>query len=231
MKKRFAFIMASIAAMSSASWAQSSVPNTAAPQPPAVAASVGPAPPANHSQRRHGRAHVNKDVQQTPGPVQRPTIQQHGNSGAGKTTRHRSGESDRPRRETPAVNYSEASRRQHRERHNRGWWRTRYVTIVFVTGQGYYYWDAGYWFPAWGYDPANENYDYNGPIYTYGNLLPDQVIYNVQQALKELGYYGGALSGSMSAATRAAISAFQADNGLDVTGGIDAPTVEGLGLD
>jgi hypothetical protein len=110
------------------------------------------------------------------------------------------------------------------------WWHRHYTTIVFVGGCGYYYWDAGYWFPAWGYYPQFENFEYNGPIYTYGNLLPDQVIYNVQQALKELGYYSGPLSGSMSAATRAAISAFQEDNGIEVTGAIDAPTVEALGL-
>ena len=95
---------------------------------------------------------------------------------------------------------------------------------------GYYYWDAGYWFPALGYYPQYENFEYNGPIYTYGNLLPDQVIYNVQSALKELGYYSGPLSGSFSGATRSAITAFQEDNGLDVTSAIDAPTVEALGL-
>lgn len=102
---------------------------------------------------------------------------------------------------------------------------------MFVTGCGYYYWDAGYWFPAFGYYPPYENFDYNGPIYTYGDLLPDQVIYNVQRALKELGYYGGPLTGSFSATTRAAVAAFQEDNGLDVTGAIDAPTVEALELD
>jgi len=46
-----------------------------------------------------------------------------------------------------------------------------------------------------GYDPAYNYYDYDGPVYTYGNLLPDQVILNVQRALKQLGYYAGALTG------------------------------------
>src|SRR6185369_6346078 len=84
----------------------------------------------------------------------------------------------------PAVNYDQARKKQHHERHDRTWWASRYTTIVFVHNCGYYYLDAGYWFPAFGYDPGNENFDYNGPIYTYGNLLPDQVIYNVQSALK-----------------------------------------------
>ena len=58
------------------------------------------------------------------------------------------------------------------------------IPIVFVNS-GYYFLDAGYWYPAWGYDPVNSYYDYDGPIYTYGNLLPDQVIANVQEALQD----------------------------------------------
>jgi Putative peptidoglycan binding domain len=132
-------------------------------------------------------------------------------------------------RQQPALSFSDAQRRVRHERHDRAWWKSRYRTIVFVTG-GYYYWDAGYWFPAWGYDPLYDNYDYDGPIYTYGNLLPDQVIINVQRALQQLGYYPGGLTGSIGPATRAAIAAYQEDAGLFVTGGIDAPTVASLGL-
>ena len=131
---------------------------------------------------------------------------------------------------TKQLSYADALRQYRHERHNRNWWRQRFTTIVLVGG-GYYYWDAGYWYPAWGYDPDYEYYDYDGPIYTYGNLLPDQVIINVQRALQQLGYYSGALTGSLSSATRAAIGAYQRDNGLVVTGVVDAPTVEALGLD
>jgi hypothetical protein len=131
---------------------------------------------------------------------------------------------------TKPLSYSDALRRYHHERHNRNWWRQRFTTIVLVGG-GYYYWDAGYWCPAWGYDPSYEYYDYDGPIYTYGNLLPDQVILNVQRALQQLGYYSGGLTGSLSSATRAAIAAYQQDVGLVVTAVVDAPTVEALGLD
>jgi hypothetical protein len=45
-----------------------------------------------------------------------------------------------------------------------------------------YYWNAGYWFPAWGYYP-NAYYAWDGPIYAYNDLPPDQVIANVQTAL------------------------------------------------
>ena len=127
------------------------------------------------------------------------------------------------------TSYADALQRCVRERHDRNWWNQRYTTIVLVGG-GYYYWDTGYWFPAWGYDPTNEYYDYNGPIYTYGNLLPDQVIVNVQRALQQIGYYAGRITGSLGSATRQAIEAYQYDAGLEVTGTIDAATVEALGL-
>ena len=136
-----------------------------------------------------------------------------------------------PHRPRPAniVVYSEALNRYQRARHTRFWWKNHFTTIVLVGG-GYYYWDAGYWFPAWGYDPSYESYDYDGPIFTYGNLLPDQVIVNVQRALQDRGYYGGGISGALSPATRRAISAFQADEGLEVNGVVDGPTVYALGL-
>ena len=129
----------------------------------------------------------------------------------------------------PLLNYGDALRRCRHERHDRTWWKARYRTIVFVNS-GYYYWFAGYWFPAFGYDPLYDTYDHDGPIYTYGNLLPDQVIYYVQRALQQLGYYAGGLTGSLGPSSRAALAAYQQDAGLIVTGAIDAPTVEALGL-
>ena len=115
------------------------------------------------------------------------------------------------------------------ERHDHDWWKQHYIVIVLVGG-GYYYQDSGYWYPAWGYDPNYERYDYDGPIYTYGNLLPDQVIVNVQNALKELGYYTGDINGSLGVNTRRALTAYQQDYGLDATGVVDEPTVRALGL-
>jgi putative peptidoglycan binding protein len=126
-------------------------------------------------------------------------------------------------------NYSDALRAHRHEWHNRDWWKQNCNTIVFVTG-GYYFLDASYWYPAWGYDPLNSYYDYDGPIYTYGNLLPDQVIANVQAALQDAGYYFGSVTGSLSVETRAGLLNFQRDQGLIVTGAIDEPTVAALGL-
>jgi hypothetical protein len=80
-----------------------------------------------------------------------------------------------------------------------------------------------------GYDP-NYSYDNDGPIYAYGNLLPDQVIANVQTQLNQNGYYSGPITGSIDPATRAAIANYQHDRGLLVTATVDQPTVESLGL-
>ena len=125
--------------------------------------------------------------------------------------------------------FSEAFRCHRHEWHDRNWWKQNCATIVFVNS-GYYFLDAGYWYPALGYDPLNSYYDYDGPIYTYGNLLPDQVIANVQAALQDAGYYFGAVTGSLSVETRAALANFQRDYGLPITGAIDQPTIETLGL-
>lgn len=125
--------------------------------------------------------------------------------------------------------YFDALRRHRHEWHNRDWWRRHCNTIVFVGG-GYYFLDAGYWYPAWGYDPNYNYYDQDGPVYTYGNLLPDQVIANVQVVLQDAGYYFGPITGSLNVETRAALANYQRDQGLLITGAIDQPTIESLGL-
>ena len=148
------------------------------------------------------------------------------NPGNGKTTGNNNvggGKTTNDNRD----NYAEAMRRYRHERHDHDWWKQHYIVIVLVGG-GYYYQDSGYWYPAWGYDPNYERYDYDGPIYTYGNLLPDQVIANVQNALKALGYYAGDVNGSLGVNTRNALTAYQQDYGLDPTGVVDEATVRAL---
>ena len=127
------------------------------------------------------------------------------------------------------ISFDEAFRRHWHEWHDRDWWHNHCETIVFVN-TGYYFMDGSYWYPAYGYDPLQTYYDYDGPIYTYSNLLPDEVIANVQTALQDAGYYYGPITGSLSVDTRAAIANFQRDYGLPITGAIDDGTVEALGL-
>jgi len=121
-----------------------------------------------------------------------------------------------------------AFRNYHRQWHDRSWWRSHCNRIVFVNA-GWYYWNAGYWFPAWGYDPY-VTYAYDGPIYGYNGLSPDQVTVNVQEQLARVGYYDGPIDGLLGPMTREAIAAYQADNGLAITSAIDEPTLAALGL-
>jgi hypothetical protein len=125
--------------------------------------------------------------------------------------------------------WDQARRRHHREWHNRSWWSSRYNRISLFGG-GYYYWDDGYWFPAYGYDPGYSSYAYDEPIYGYNELPPGQVIANVQSALQEQGYYNDAVDGLIGPNTRVALSNFQRDAGLPVTAAIDGPTLKALGL-
>ena len=121
-----------------------------------------------------------------------------------------------------------AFRNYNRQWHDRSWWRNHYDRIVFVNG-GWYYWNAGYWFPAWGY-AASAYYAFDGPIYGYNGLAPDRVIVDVQSQLQRDGYYDGPVDGVLGSMTREAIAAFQADNGLAVTSVIDEPTLSALGV-
>jgi len=112
--------------------------------------------------------------------------------------------------------------------HDRGWWRNHYNRVVFVYG-GWYYWNSGWWYPAWGYAP-NAYYAYDGPIYGYNSLPPDQVVANVQAALQAQGYYQGEVDGLLGPLTREAIAGYQRDHGLYTTAAIDPPTLESLGM-
>ena len=112
--------------------------------------------------------------------------------------------------------------------HDQGWWHSHHNRIVFVFGAPYY-WNAGYWFPAWGFYP-NAYYAWDGPIYAYNSLPPDQVIANVQSALQQQGYYRGEVDGLIGPLTRGAIADYQRDHGLYETAAIDQPTLQSLGM-
>jgi hypothetical protein len=121
-----------------------------------------------------------------------------------------------------------AFRNYRREWHDRDWWHSHHTNIVFSFGAPYY-WNSGYWYPAWGYNPGYR-YVYDGPIYGYNNLPPDQIVVNVQSQLQRDGYYDGPIDGLLGPMTREAIAAFQYDHGLAVTSAVDEPTLASLGL-
>ena len=115
--------------------------------------------------------------------------------------------------------------------HDQGWWRSRYADNLLLIGGGWYYWDSGYWYPAWGYDNAYSYYPYDGPIYVGDNRVPfDQVVADCQATLQEQGYYKGDVDGLMGPLTREALASFQRDHGLISTAALDQPTLSSLGL-
>jgi hypothetical protein len=101
--------------------------------------------------------------------------------------------------------------------------------VILVSG-GWYFRNACYWYPAWGYDRNHSYYPYDGPIYACNGLAPDQTIANVQAALQALGYYHGPINGILGPLTRTAIANYQRDYGLYMTSAIDEQTVASLGL-
>jgi Putative peptidoglycan binding domain len=114
--------------------------------------------------------------------------------------------------------------------HDSGWYRSNFAQVALIGG-GYYYFNSGYWYPAWGYDPAAQYYAYDGPIYVGQRAEPpDQVIADVQAELQEQGYYTGEVDGLLGPLTREALTAYQADHGLYTTAAIDEPTLDAMGL-
>jgi His-Xaa-Ser repeat protein HxsA len=121
--------------------------------------------------------------------------------------------------------------------------------FVFIDGfwwgldSGYYpwadnpYYDYGY--PD-GYDDSYP-YSYYDPSYPSGNddqssyagsqqSVANAMVSAVQSQLAKLGYYNGAIDGSLGDQTEAALSRYQEDNDLSVTGTVDSATLQSLGL-
>jgi hypothetical protein len=124
----------------------------------------------------------------------------------------------------------EVFRSYHPEWHDQGWYRSRYNRVELIGG-GYYFWNHGYWYPAWGYSPSAQYYAYDGPIYVGQRAEPpDKVIADVQAELQQMGYYTGEVDGLLGPLTREALTAYQADQGLTQTAAIDEPTLDSLGM-
>ncbi|HEY2681190.1 MAG TPA: peptidoglycan-binding domain-containing protein [Candidatus Udaeobacter sp.] len=121
-------------------------------------------------------------------------------------------------------------RSYHPEWHDQGWYHSHYNRVELIGG-GYYYFNNGYWFPAWGYSPSAQYYAYDGPIYAGQHAEPpDKVIADVQGVLQEMGYYKGEVDGLLGPLTREALTAYQAEQGLTQTAAIDEPTLDSLGM-
>jgi hypothetical protein len=112
----------------------------------------------------------------------------------------------------------------------------------FWNGRHYRYYNNG-WFIVDPYPYYGGGYygsDYYGPGYTvYGQSSDDDSAQpsapvslpaQVQQELAREGYYRGPIDGLVGPGTRSAISAYQQDNGLRVTGTINGHLLDALDL-
>jgi Putative peptidoglycan binding domain len=121
-------------------------------------------------------------------------------------------------------------RSYHPEWHDQGWYHSHYNRVELIAG-GYYFFNNGYWFPAWGYSPSAQYYAYDGPIYAGHHAEPpDKVIADVQAVLQQMGYYKGEVDGLLGPLTREALTAYQGEQGLAQTAAIDEPTLDALGM-
>lgn len=106
----------------------------------------------------------------------------------------------------------------------------------------FYPWGFGYGYPYGAYSYYDDGYyddgsmagEYSQEPYParYENDSRNSVnnVSEVQSALARAGYYRDAIDGSVGPATRKALRRFQRDRGLDVTGRIEWPVIEALGL-
>jgi hypothetical protein len=203
--------------------------------PAAAAAGEGAAPPGPAAGQQNTQANAGGRAKK-PDPQQVQQIKsQHANFRA----------QPKPQ-QVPAVTYNqnyriqgsehwqgpryEVFRSYHPEWHDQGWYRSHYNRVELIGG-GYYFWNNGYWYPAWGYSPSAQYYAYDGPIYVGQRAEPpDKVIADVQAVLQQMGYYNGEVDGLLGPMTREALAAYQADQGLTTTAAIDEPTLDALGM-
>jgi hypothetical protein len=203
--------------------------------PPAAAkTSATPAAPAAGQQNAQANVAGGKKAKPDPQKVQQIK------------TQHANFRAQPKPQQVPAVTYNqnyriqgseqwqgsqyEVFRSYHPEWHDQGWYHSHYPTVSLIGG-GYYFFNSGYWYPAWGYSPSAQYYAYDGPIYVGQRAEPpDKVIADVQAVLQEMGYYTGEVDGLLGPLTREALTAYQADQGLATTAAIDQPTLDSLGM-
>ena len=215
---------------------QAAAPKTPA-NPPAPAANAAGADAASSMPAGHQNVQANAAAKaKKPDPQQVQQIK----------TQHANFRAQPKPQQIPAVTFNQNYRIQgsdrwqgqhyqvfrsyHPEWHDQGWYHSRYQRVELIGG-GYYFFNAGYWFPAWGYSPSEQYYAYDGPIYAGHHAEPpDKVIADVQGVLQQMGYYTGEVDGLLGPLTREALTAYQADQGLAQTAAIDEPTLDSLGM-
>jgi hypothetical protein len=129
------------------------------------------------------------------------------------------------------------------ERHGSNWhgnWDRRrahfFNNRFFVFDDGFWYGldDGFYPYDYYGYG-GYDGYDgYDDQGYYGYNTSPDpystSTVSSVQSQLAAQGYYRGAIDGVYGPQTRGALTRYQSNHGLQVTGGLTPATLRALGL-
>ena len=135
------------------------------------------------------------------------------------------------------------------DRRSDHWWHGHRCHFVngfwFIYDTGFYPYD--YWYPyGYGYGyygSAYYPYDYDAGVYEGDSAdyssqgayrsseqYADSTVAAVQEQLAQQGYYRGEIDGIFGAETRRAVVRYQSDQGLRVTGNLNADTLRALGL-
>lgn len=94
---------------------------------------------------------------------------------------------------------------------------------------GFYPWDF-YPYYAYDYYPYDYYSDIEPGYQSYSATQADQTVSDVQYDLEQLGYYNGPIDGVFGPDTRTALTRYQIDHQLQVTGSLSADTLQSLGL-
>jgi len=166
---------------------------------------------------------------------------------SGSPTVRSSSSSTRPGVRSSTVTRYDRDHTDYRQRHehhspdwyrNNGWsedsnyWRSHHHHRFFNDQLGVFIIDdfgPDYYPYGYGYD-AGDVYATSEPMYLNSYAVDDQTAIAVQDALAQDGYYNGPIDGIIGPGTRAAITRYQEDAGLPVTGMIDDSLVRSLGL-
>jgi len=171
----------------------------------------------------------------------------------GRETRlTRNGSDSRNRFENRASNvarehvFARRSADWHRDwdRRNDHWWHGHRCHFVngfwFIYDTGFYPYD--YWYPYGYYGSAYYPYDYDPGVYEGGadyygqgaydssEQYADSTVATAQEQLARQGYYRGEIDGVFGPETSRAVTRYQSDHGLRVTGSLNTDTLHALGF-
>jgi hypothetical protein len=134
---------------------------------------------------------------------------------------------------TPSTGFSDHKVTVYRDRDHDG----HYVKKTYDS-HNHHYPGRPYYYGAYPY--SGYGYGYAAPYYrpsvsvnirrSYSPGYSDDLATDVQRELRRRGYYRGSIDGDVGPGTRNAISNYQSDRGLPVTGRIDRNLLRALGI-